>query len=44
MHQKYQDEAYKTLCGNSKHRIKETIASLKAAGRERKTAVIIEGK
>jgi RNA-splicing ligase RtcB len=34
----YQDEAYKTLCGNSKRQIEETIATLKAEGREREIA------
>ncbi|MDR3239374.1 MAG: RtcB family protein [Clostridiales bacterium] len=34
----YQDQAYKTLCGNSKKQIAETIAALKAEGREREIA------
>jgi RNA-splicing ligase RtcB len=34
----YQEEAYKTLCGNSKRQIEETIATLKAQGRQREIA------
>jgi len=34
----YQDEAYKTFCGNSKRQISEIIAELKEAGREREIA------
>jgi RNA-splicing ligase RtcB len=38
----YQEEAYKTLCGNSKRQIAETIIALKAAGREREIAGAIK--
>jgi RNA-splicing ligase RtcB len=38
----YQDEAYKTLCGNSKRQIEETIARLKAEKREREIADTIK--
>ncbi|MDR1043622.1 MAG: RtcB family protein [Candidatus Adiutrix sp.] len=38
----YQEEAYRTLCGNSKRQIEETIAKLKAAGREREIADTIK--
>jgi RNA-splicing ligase RtcB len=38
----YQDEAYKTLCGNSKRQIEETIIALKKAGREREIAETIK--
>jgi RNA-splicing ligase RtcB len=34
----YQDEAYRTLCGNSKQQIEETIARLKAEGRKSEIA------
>jgi len=34
----YQDEAYRTLCGNSGRRIEEAIATLKAEGRHREIA------
>jgi RNA-splicing ligase RtcB len=38
----YQTEAYRTLCGNSKQQIEETIATLKAAGREREISGTIK--
>jgi RNA-splicing ligase RtcB len=38
----YQDEAYRTLCGNSKRQIEETIIALKKAGREREIAGTIK--
>ena len=38
----YQEEAYKTLCGNSKRQIDETIAALKAEGRDREVADTIK--
>jgi len=38
----YQKEAYKTLCGNSKHQIEEAIAELKAKGLHREIAGAIE--
>ena len=34
----YQEEARKTLCGNSNHQIEETIAALKAEGRHKEIA------
>jgi RNA-splicing ligase RtcB len=39
---RYQDEAYKTLCGDSKRQIEETIAKLKSEGREREIADTIK--
>ena len=38
----YQDEAYRTLRGNSKRQIEETIITLKAAGRKREIADTIK--
>lgn len=38
----YQDEAYRTLCGNSKRQIEEAIAALKAEGREREISGTIK--
>ncbi|MDR2489301.1 MAG: RtcB family protein, partial [Desulfovibrio sp.] len=38
----YQDEAYRTLCGNSKRQIEETIIAMKEAGREREIADTIK--
>jgi RNA-splicing ligase RtcB len=38
----YQDEAYKTLCGNSKRQVEKIIAKLKAEGREREIADTIK--
>jgi len=37
----YQDEAYRTLSGNAKHQIADTIAALKAEGRENQIATTI---
>jgi len=34
----YQDEAYKSLCGNAKHQVEEIITALKAEGRHREIA------
>jgi len=38
----YQDEAYRTLCGNSKAHIDEAIAVLKAEGRDKEIAASIK--
>jgi RNA-splicing ligase RtcB len=38
----YQKEAFKALCGNSKRQLEETIAALKAEGRERDIAAEID--
>lgn len=38
----YQDEAYRALSGNSKKQIEETIATLKAEGREKEIASTIK--
>jgi RNA-splicing ligase RtcB len=38
----YQDEAYRALCGNSKAQIADTIAALKAEGRDREIADTIK--
>ena len=38
----YQEEAYRTLCGNSRLQIEETIATLKAQGRHREIADTIK--
>ncbi|MCL2198181.1 MAG: RtcB family protein [Defluviitaleaceae bacterium] len=38
----YQDEAYKTLCGNSRAQIEEAIAALKAEGRDKEISDTIK--
>jgi len=38
----YQDEAYRTLCGNSEAQIGEAIAELKATGREKEIGNTVE--